>query len=104
MEKFMGAPKLKKKADTTKEGIIHIRTASSDKSLIEKAADTLGLTVSAFILQNALKAARKELSEIEKTVLSKTDADLFFTKLINPSKANSALKSAFIDYNKRVRK
>ena len=66
MEKFMGAPKLKKKADTTKEGIIHIRTASSDKSLIEKAADTLGLTVSAFILQNALKAARKELSEIEK--------------------------------------
>lgn len=100
----MGAPKLKKKTDTVKEGVIHIRTAPSDKSLIEKAADTLGLTVSAFILQNALKAARKELSEIEKSLLSKADANLFFATLANPPKANAALKSAFVDYNKRVRK
>lgn len=100
----MGAPKLKKKTDAAKEGVIHIRTAPSDKSLIEKAADALGLTVSAFMLQNALKAARKELLEIEKTVLSKADANLFFATLANPPKANAALKSAFADYNKRTRK
>jgi len=94
----------KKKVDTTKGEVIHIRTAPYDKSLIEKAADSLGLTISSFMLQNSIKAARRELSELEKSSLSKKDAQTFFAALQSPSAPNAALRAAFVDYNKRSRK
>lgn len=47
----------KKKIDTAKAEVIHIRTAPYDKSLNEKAADSVGLTISSFMLQNSIKAA-----------------------------------------------
>lgn len=99
----MPAPK-KKKTDSTKGGVIHIRTAPSDKSLIEKAADQLGLTVSSFMLQNAIKAARRELAEVERYSLSDRDASTFLSALSAPPAPNAALKSAFKDYSKLFRK
>jgi len=94
----------KKKIDTAKDEVIHIRTAPSDKSLIEKAADAVGLTISSFILLNSIKAARRELSEVEKMSLSKKDAELFFSILMNPPAPNVALKSAFKDHEKYSKK
>ncbi len=95
----------KKKIETgNKDDVIHIRTAPSDKSLIEKAAEGLGLTVSAFMLQNSLKAARSELAEIERISLTKRDAELFFSALLKPAGPNAALKSAFKTYEKQMRR
>lgn len=94
----------KKKIDTSKDDVIHIRSTPSDKSLIEKAADSVGLTISSFILQNSIKAARRELAEIEKTSLSKRDAELFLSALTKPPAANAALKSAFKEYDKQSKR
>jgi uncharacterized protein (DUF1778 family) len=94
----------KKKNDTSKDDVIHIRSTPSDKSLIEKAADAVGLTISSFMLQNSIKAARRELAEIEKVSLSKRDAELFFSALMNPPAPNAALKAAFKDYDKQSKR
>ena len=94
----------KKKQESAKDDVIHIRTAPQDKNLIEKAADNLGLSISSFILENAIKAARRELSEVEKSTLSKRDAALFFSALQKPHAPNAALKAAFKDYAKQSRK
>jgi uncharacterized protein (DUF1778 family) len=93
-----------KKKKIAKDDVIHIRTAPYDKSLIEKAADSVGLTISSFMLQNAIKAARRELSEIERTSLSRRDAEIFVSALKSPPAPNAALKSAFKDYAKQSRK
>jgi uncharacterized protein (DUF1778 family) len=94
----------KKKIDTPKDDVIHIRSTPSDKSLIEQAADAVGLTISSFMLQNSIKAARRELAEIDKMSLTKQDAELFFSALLNPIAPNRALKSAFKDYDKQSSK
>lgn len=94
----------KKRLDPTKEDVIHIRTAPQDKQLIEKAADNVGLTISSFILQNAIRAARKELSEVEKITLTNQDAKLFLSAITNKVTPNEALRKAFKDYDKQSRK
>jgi uncharacterized protein (DUF1778 family) len=98
------SPAKKKKTDSTKGDVIHIRTAPSDKSLIERAAENLGLSVSSFILQYALKAARRELAEVERISLSEADARIFFSALESPPAPNAALQSAFRDYTALAKK
>lgn len=94
----------KKKAESQKDDVIHIRSTPSDKSLIEKAADALGLTVSSFMLQNSIKAARRELADIEQIRLSRKDSEIFLRALLNPTAANAALKAAFKAYETRPKK
>ncbi|HLC17144.1 MAG TPA: DUF1778 domain-containing protein [Thermodesulfovibrionia bacterium] len=94
----------KKKVDSFKGDVIHIRSSPTDKALIEKAADAVGLTVSSFMLQHSLITARRELAEVEKLSLSKQDAELFFSALTNPPAPNAALESAFKDYDKTIQK
>jgi len=98
------ARKRKPQVSLKKESTVMIRTAPQDKVLIEKAADHLGLTVSSFMLQNSIRAARKELSEVERTSLTERDAHVFFAALTNPPAPNEALKKAFKDYAKQSRK
>lgn len=100
----MTAARKKKPVSTLKESTVMIRTAPQDKSLIEKAADQLGLTISSFMLQNSIRAARKELAEVERTSLTDRDALSFFSALTNPPAPNAALKKAFKDYEKQSRK
>lgn len=100
----MSAAKKKKIDNPTKDGMFTIRTAPQDKELIEKAAEHAGISISSFMLQYALRAARKELAEIEKTTLSERDARAFFETMTNPPVANQSLKKAFKDYSKQVRK
>jgi len=100
----MSAAKKKKIETTIKDQVIHIRAVPSDKNLIEQAADYLGLSISSFMLQNSIKAARKELISIESENLSKQDAAIFLTALSKPKPANAALKSAFKSYLKHISK
>lgn len=92
----------KTKAAPLKDDTIHIRTNPRDKKLIQKAADTLGLNVSSFILENALRAARKELAAIDNISLGFRDAERFFDLLMNPPAPNPALKSAMNEHKKRI--
>lgn len=94
----------KRKTATSKDDVIHIRSTPSDKSLIEKAADAVGLSLSAFMLQNSIQAARREMTEIKRLSLSQKDAELFLTALTAPPAPNAALKSAFKNYDKRIKR
>jgi uncharacterized protein (DUF1778 family) len=71
---------------------IDFRTTSRVKTAIQKAADRLGLTVSAFIAQNAYEAAQRVLT-LENLVLADRDRDIFLAALERPPKANAALKA-----------
>ena len=99
-EVIMGARK--KKETHLKEDKFHIRVNEKDKSLIEKAAEFAGLNASAFVLENALKAARRELASVETLSLTRADAEIFLNLLTNPPAANQAMKDAFADYKTRV--
>ena len=100
----MGARAKKKQKATThlKEDKFHIRVNQKDKNLIEKAADFLGLNASAFVLENALKAARRELASVETVSLTQEDAEVFLRLLTDPPAPNKAMKDAFTEYNTRV--
>lgn len=98
------ARKRKPQVSLKKESTVMIRTAPQDKVLIEKAANQLGLTVSSFMLQTSLRAARKELSKVERISLTERDARLFFAALTKPPRPNEALQKAFKDYAKQSRK
>jgi len=100
----MSAAKKKKLDNSTKDGMFTIRTAPQDKELIEKAAEHAGISISSFMLQCALRAARRELADMEKTTLSERDARAFFESMTKPPAPNQALKKAFKDYSKQVRK
>lgn len=100
----MSVARKKKMLSPLKETKVMIRTAPQDKQLIEKAADHLGLTISSFMLQNSIRAARRELSEVERTSLTERDAYAFFSALTNPPRPNEALKKAFKDYAKQSKK
>lgn len=101
----MGA-RAKKKSNVAlkplKEDKLHIRVNQKDKGLIEKAAGIVGLNASAFVLENALRAARRELASLETLSLTKADSQLFLDLLTDPPTANRVMKEAFTEYKKRV--
>jgi len=94
----------KRKASSLKDDTIHIRANPRDKELIQKAADTLGLNVSSFILEHALRAARKELATVDAISLGSRDAERFFSLLMNPPSPNAALTKAMSEHKKRVQR
>ncbi len=98
----MGARSKKKESTNLKEDKLHIRVNQKDKNLIEKAADFLGINASAFVLENALKAARRELASVETLSLTQKDAEVFLRLLTDPPAPNQVMKDAFADYNKRI--
>ena len=81
-----------------KKDNIHIRVEPKQKEVINKAADLLGIDLSAFVLQNSLKAARAELAELERLSLSRADANLFFDAIISPPATSDNLKAAYEKY------
>jgi uncharacterized protein (DUF1778 family) len=73
---------------------IDLRTTPRVKTAIQKAAERVGLSVSAFIAQNAYQAAQEILS-MDNFVLNDRERDLFLSALDNPPKPNAALKALF---------
>ena len=53
-----------------KDDVLNLRTTPEQKSTLEKAAERLGISTAAFILENSLKAARRELSSIQELSLA----------------------------------
>ena len=90
-------PALKKRL---KEDLINLRTTPEQKTLIQQAADLLGMSTAAFILENSLKAARREITRTEEFKLARRDAELFLSALENPKAPHPALVQAFKNYEK----
>ncbi|MCK5798126.1 MAG: DUF1778 domain-containing protein [Deltaproteobacteria bacterium] len=81
----------------TKEERIDLRTSREVKDLIQRAADLIGTTMSAFILHCSYDAAREALAQQASVVVSDRDRDLFLRLLDDPPAPNDALKQLLRD-------
>ena len=84
--------------------LLNMRVEPTQKKLLEKAAEASGQSVSAFVLEHALRAAHRELDEVQNYFLSLRDAQRFLAALEEPPLAHPALKSAFSSYDKKYPK
>ena len=77
---------------------IDIRLRPQQKASIEKAAHIKGLTVTYFIVQNALENAQRTIREYETWTLEQPDAELFAEALANPASLGPRLTGAAKHY------
>jgi uncharacterized protein (DUF1778 family) len=76
---------------TEKMDRIDIRVTSEQKETLARAAVLSGVSMSSFLVANALSEARKVVSKSERISLSTRDRDLFYSILTNPPKPNKTL-------------
>lgn len=81
-----------------KQNRIDLRLSTEHKDLLETAAAIKGLSLSSYILSQCLVAAKLDLANHQKLVLSDRDRDLFLDLMKNPPNPNAALKSALQDF------
>ncbi|MHB8838168.1 MAG: type II toxin-antitoxin system TacA family antitoxin [Gemmatimonadaceae bacterium] len=70
------------------------RIPSEEKSLLQRAAERRGQTLSAYVLEKARVAAVADLEEAGEAVLATKDRQLFVNLLVDPPKANARLRAA----------
>jgi uncharacterized protein (DUF1778 family) len=73
-----------------------------NKSLLERAATILGLSITAYATSALVNNAQEVIDRFERTVLSDRDRDLFLEALDSADKPNDALLSAVSDYKATV--
>jgi len=85
----------------TKDARLETRLTKNLKKMIEEAATIKGLTLSDFVIQSLQNAAEDTIETAKQNKqsfsymkLSKKDQELFVNSLLNPPKANSALRKA----------
>ena len=79
----------------SKTSRIDIRLLPADKSTIETAAALKRVSLSTYILTAAIEAARMDIEEEERIVLSSEARDALLSLLDNPPEPNDALKRLF---------
>jgi uncharacterized protein (DUF1778 family) len=82
-------------------GRIDVRLRPDQKTFIEKAAAIQGISVTEFILQNALENAMRTIREYETWTLERSDAELFLATLLNPPAPGTRLLRAAAQYKER---
>ena len=86
----------------TKDTRLHIRCDNEVRSLLDKAAAYTHMSVSEFVLRNAVEKAQILVQKHESITLSQRDFAAFLDALDTPPKANSALQRAFERHAKLV--
>lgn len=81
---------------------LEARVSPEIKSLIAKAAEIEGSSISDFITKNARKAANVVIRESEVLELTAQESREFIKALLNPPKPNRALRKAYLEYKKAV--
>jgi uncharacterized protein (DUF1778 family) len=80
---------------------IDVRLRPEQKTEIERAARIKGLTVTDFIIQNAVANARQAIREYETWTLERPDAEIFAAALMEPAALGSQLTQAAKRYKER---
>jgi uncharacterized protein (DUF1778 family) len=80
---------------------IDVRLRPEQKSLIEKAAHIKGLTLTDFIIQNAVENAKQAIRENETWTLERPDAELFAAALAATPSLGPQLTQAARRYKER---
>ena len=94
------APVRKESAGKARERI-DVRLRPEQKSEIETAARIKGLTVTDFIVQNAVANARQAIREYETWTLERPDAEIFAAALMQPPTLGPQLSQAAKRYKER---
>lgn len=89
-----------KKARRTRERI-DVRLRPEQKIEIERAAHIKGLTITDFIIQNAVTYARQTIREYETWTMERPDAELFAAALMEPVTLGPQLTKATKRYKER---
>lgn len=87
----------------TKESRLNIRCDSYTRQLLDKAASYAHVSISEFVLSNALASAERVVQENESITLNSKDFEAFLEALDAPATSNAALKRAFKRHADRVR-
>jgi uncharacterized protein (DUF1778 family) len=83
---------------------IDIRLRPEQKVEIERAAQIRGLTITDFIVQNAVTHARQTIREFETWTLERPDAEIFAAALKEPATLGSRLTQAAERYREQFLK
>jgi len=86
----------------TKSERVQVRINKDAKRMLQRAAALANMTVSAFVVNSALDAASRLISERERLVLEEEDWEVFMEALANPPEPNQALKEAFATYDRLI--
>lgn len=70
---------------------IDLRVTREQKDILARAAALAGVSMSSFLVSNAVAEARKVVSKSERIMLSARDRDLFYSLFKNPPKPNKNL-------------
>jgi len=87
----------------TKESRLNIRCDLHARELLDKAAAYSRVSVSEFVLKNALASAEEVVQAHESITLKPEDFLAFLAALDAPQKPNAALKRAFERHAEQVR-
>jgi uncharacterized protein (DUF1778 family) len=80
---------------------IDVRLRQEQKNRIERAALIRGVSLTDFIIQNALEVANRTIREHETWELERPDAEAFFSALIRPPKPTPRLLRSAKRYKER---
>lgn len=80
---------------------IDVRLRPEQKTEIEKAASIKGLTVTDFIIQNAVASAKQTIRDYESWTLERPDAELFAAALTEPASLGPQLTQVANRYKER---
>jgi len=87
-----------------KESRLNIRCDNHARQLLDKAASYTHVSISEFVLSNALASAQRVVQEHESITLKPKDFEAFLAALDTPAKPNAALKRAFKRHVAQVRR
>lgn len=89
---------------SAKDRRIDLRVTQEQKDLLEKAAALKGISLSAYTLFHLLGAAKQDIEDHERLILSDRDRDLFMSVMENPPELQGNLKVAIQKYRNKYGK
>ena len=90
-------------ATVLKESRLNIRCDSHTRQLLDRAANYARVSISEFVLSNALASAERVVQEHESITLKPKDFEAFLAALDASAKPNATLKRAFKRHAEHVR-
>lgn len=82
----------------TRDERLDLRISTDIKSLVTRAAESSGMTMSAFVIEAARERAIKLIEQQERIILNIEARDLFLNALANPPQPADALRRAAEKY------
>ena len=98
----MAVPEAPRDQRAHKDERVNLRVPAHVKSVLLRAAEATGRSLTDFVSGSAFSAAQKAIEEVEQLQLAEKDRIVFLDALSNPPAPNDALKAAAARYRKLV--